>query len=350
MAHEAHILGLRLTESLSFSLPDVPDAGRLALSSEEPELPRPIQIELLVEPPHAMVERVQHVQTQASLREAVASYARIEGFPASVTTLRIVGPVKSREGWPVLSWIEQMLRLWSEGFVRRGAGTTFDENPDGKRTRYATHRHLYFFGSPCPDAICDAGSGQALVTFLTRMARCSSRMTRKEMVIALRYLSKTYENVPPEDRVPFLTVAMEAMLSPSDNNELKFRVAHRAARLLARDEGTARAIRETCSVAYDIRSKVAHGDFVGWETSKRGTKFDHVILVPALWTVVRGLIVTLAQIAAKRDDLDRALDEPFFPNSRLKTLLEDVEVLASDSRSMAALAALAAPADCDSSA
>jgi hypothetical protein len=330
VAHEVHILGVHLAERMSLSLPELPDSARVSLGSDEPALPRPIEISLLVEPPQAMADRVQHEQTRASLREALGEYASIEGFPATVTTLRIGGAVKSREGWAVLSWVEQMLRLWSGGFVRRGAGATFNEDPQGQRTRYAIHRHHYYFGSPYPEAVCDPGATEALGTFLTQMATCSARMSRREIVIASRYLSKAYDNVLPEDRVLFLTIAMEAMLSPSDNNELKFRVGQRAARLLASDEITAQGVREACSAAYDVRSKVAHGDFAGWEGSRRGAKLDHTVLVPAIWAVVRRLIVTLAQIDVKREDLGKALDEPFFPNSQLRRLLDDVKVLPCD--------------------
>jgi hypothetical protein len=322
--HEAHILGVHLAESVSLILPDVPASARIPLGSDECALPRPIEITLLVEPSQAMVGRVQDDRTRASLHEAVSKYAGFGNAPATVTTLRINGSVISREGWAVLSWVEQMLRLWSAGFVRRGAGTLFNADPQGRQTRYATHGHLYFFPSPHPDAVCNAEETRALGPYLTRMAEenCSVRMKDKKMVIASRYLSKAYENVLPEDRVLFLTVAMEALLSPSHHDELKFRVSQRAARLLAQDDAIALRVRDVCSTAYDIRSKVAHGVFEGWNASKH----DHTVLVPKIWEVVRRLIVVLAQVTAKWDALDKALDDPFFPNSRLTKILDDAKV------------------------
>jgi hypothetical protein len=85
--------------------------------------------------------------------------------------------------------------------------------------------------------------------------------------IALRYLSRSMgyaQNVYQpafEDHVLSATIALEALLSPSDNNELKFRIAQNAANFVGR---TASEREETFSIvtaAYDLRSKVAHGTF-----------------------------------------------------------------------------------------
>jgi hypothetical protein len=86
--------------------------------------------------------------------------------------------------------------------------------------------------------------------------------TSTDLKIANRYIERALTSrVRDEDKILFLTIALEALVSPNDRNELKNRNA-RAAALLAGINSDDRAkINKFIMECYDIRSKVAHGTF-----------------------------------------------------------------------------------------
>lgn len=90
----------------------------------------------------------------------------------------------------------------------------------------------------------------------------------KDIEISFRYLNRTFgflDGMPFEDKILFTTIALEALFSPSSNQELKYRVSQITSVFLGADEADREKIYLTISLAYDIRSDVAHGSFVGFE-------------------------------------------------------------------------------------
>jgi hypothetical protein len=80
-----------------------------------------------------------------------------------------------------------------------------------------------------------------------------------------------------------LTIALEALFSPSDNQELSHRIALRCAWLLSNNqpESSSDRIYDRVRTMYDLRSRIVHGsspretDIEGWIEIISGTKYDH---------------------------------------------------------------------------
>lgn len=87
----------------------------------------------------------------------------------------------------------------------------------------------------------------------------------EDIKISFRYLNKTFgflDGMPFEDKILFTTIALEALFSPPSGQELKYRVSQIASVFLGADEADREKIFLTISLAYDIRSAVAHGSFI----------------------------------------------------------------------------------------
>ena len=78
---------------------------------------------------------------------------------------------------------------------------------------------------------------------------------------AIRRFGYAHERYRSEDKIIDLLIAAEALLlsDGSYTGEVRYRLAHRAALFLAEADETRRIIFKRMGVAYDLRSKVAHG-------------------------------------------------------------------------------------------
>lgn len=80
--------------------------------------------------------------------------------------------------------------------------------------------------------------------------------------IALRHFGRSVDSIgvqPIEDRILHLVIALESLLSPADDRELKYRIALHAAYLLEQSHLGKERIYNLILDAYGIRSKLAHG-------------------------------------------------------------------------------------------
>lgn len=76
---------------------------------------------------------------------------------------------------------------------------------------------------------------------------------------ALNRLWRTYELQAWTDTIVDLTIAIEALLSPSDRQELSYRVSLRSAQLLGEKGEPSADIYRLVRLMYEIRSKTVHG-------------------------------------------------------------------------------------------
>lgn len=125
-------------------------------------------------------------------------------------------------------------------------------------------------------------------------------LSDNDLNIAKRYLDKALEcpNIPPaEDQILFLTIALEAMFSPSENQELSHRVAENVAFFFYKEGRDIDHAYRLVRLAYDIRSKVAHGAFNDFRVGKRGLEVSlPQELVAELSLLVREAIIAIANL------------------------------------------------------
>lgn len=77
--------------------------------------------------------------------------------------------------------------------------------------------------------------------------------------IAIRYFKKALNSVGNTDSLVNLTIAMERILLPKENRELRDKFSLRAAFILAEKFEVRQQIKDVFKKAYDIRSKIVHG-------------------------------------------------------------------------------------------
>ena len=214
--------------------------------------------------------------------------------------------------------------------LRDGAHACFDDDDDVERRGGGTWKPFDLMKRPMPSETLGEEHCHQLTHQLEVVAALTSRFHRKDLSIALRYFERTFTpNTPAEDRILDLTIALEALLSPSDRAELRHRVAQRTARLVGRDEDEAGRIHALCLWAYDIRSAVAHGSFKkfiekDWRKVATWQPVEHqnvgpVALVGDFHRVVRQVILACATLEMSRNEMEAALDQPM-PRKELKQL------------------------------
>ena len=85
--------------------------------------------------------------------------------------------------------------------------------------------------------------------------------------IALSRFNFFYDRIGPEDRIIDCMVAFENLLLP-ERNELNLRLALRSANLIGDSVADKHEIFEFFKYAYDVRSKIAHGEQISNERTK----------------------------------------------------------------------------------
>lgn len=88
----------------------------------------------------------------------------------------------------------------------------------------------------------------------------------KRISWAKYYLRKSYETENLNERMIFLTIALEAILG--GGTELRYRYSNRTAVLLGDDEEKRKKYFQIIWKAYDTRSKIVHGD-INWQVSRQ---------------------------------------------------------------------------------
>lgn len=75
------------------------------------------------------------------------------------------------------------------------------------------------------------------------------------------YYEASHERTEAAERLISLAIALEALFSPADQGELRYRISQHAAMLLGRTSEERRKIFADISAMYSLRSKLVHGNF-----------------------------------------------------------------------------------------
>jgi len=115
----------------------------------------------------------------------------------------------------------------------------------------------------------DIGELKKIAEALKTLGQCSN----KSLEIALRRLGYATERINPEDKLIDAMIAFESMIlsdvgAPQERGELRFRLSLRVAHLLGGDRNQMESNFKLMKKAYDLRSKVVHGDLLTPEENK----------------------------------------------------------------------------------
>ena len=146
-----------------------------------------------------------------------------------------------------------------------------------KWTHQIRHEGLYFVGDPRRRA---HAQGQApykieeneretltkyFAAFLTpeilRMVDDRSNKLRQSTLRAGEYFEKSHEIAELPERLVCLAIALEALFSPENQEQLKFRIAHGAAQFLGEGPEEKMSIFEDVQDFYSRRNKLVHGGY-----------------------------------------------------------------------------------------
>ena len=335
MAYYQHILGLQLDGSVELTVDPMPSFKPVDLPNNI-QLGGPVKIRLWSEPIPRLWERCE-LKGAAEQAQKAAAHPVHDPWPSTVTTVRVGARTFSHEGFAGMNWILTALRLSVVGLINGGAYACFDDDEDTERRGGGSWKPFDIMKRPMPSEVLSEGQCHQLSNQLEVVAALTSRFHQKDLSIALRYFERTFTpNTPAEDRILDLTIALEALLSPSDRAELRHRVAQRTARLVGRDARDAARIHALCLWAYDIRSSVAHGTFKKFKESewKKAARWQPkhcrsvgpVALVGDLHRVVRQVILACATLEMSRREMEVALDQPM-PRKELKQLRAAVKTM-----------------------
>lgn len=86
----------------------------------------------------------------------------------------------------------------------------------------------------------------------------TSTSLRQTTALAGNYFEDHHKRVKPEEKLIDLVIALETLFSPSRENELRFRIAQRAAILLGKTAPERESIRDFILRVYDARSGLVH--------------------------------------------------------------------------------------------
>ena len=167
-----------------------------------------------------------------------------------------------------------LLQYFKDGVVHLGY-TVPQYYP--KWTHQIRHEGLYFIGNPRRQA---HAQGQAhyrierselatltkyLAAFLTpevtRMVDDRGTNLRQATLRAGEYYEKSHEIPELPERLVCLAIALEALFSPENQEQLKFRIAHGAAQFLGETPEEKKAVFEDVQNFYGRRNKLVHGGY-----------------------------------------------------------------------------------------
>ncbi len=317
MKYECHFLGLQLGAPLRMTFDAVPDFGSDYEDPDEAPPRGPLTVEFSSVP-------LSDLWRRASGKQWPSIASQVQMFESSAPTVTLATMDSNRtHAWRLARILECLLRLSTPARIRRGAYATYEDNQD-RASAYVPPsfevmpRAYMDFTLPSSEVV-------ALEACIRGLISHTSRLSEKEIAIALRYFERAVStrSMCAEDRILTLTIALEALLSPSSKDELKFRIALRAARLAARNPDEASRINALCSWAYDVRSSVAHGSFDGFKEAAWKSACGYrpsgdggvLALVEDLVRVVRLCLLLRVMSGRKKDEHLKGLDGPYWASS-----------------------------------
>lgn len=151
---------------------------------------------------------------------------------------------------------------------------------------------------------------------------------RQAILRASEFYQSSHKQKDEAERLIHLAVALEALFSPDDKQELSFRIRQNASQFIGKNAEERKDIFKFLKDIYSLRSKVVHGSF-------DINKFYDGELIPIeknekLASIVRksllGFFILYLKGENKREDLLNLLDESALDNSLAEKLRQDSDV------------------------
>jgi hypothetical protein len=138
--------------------------------------------------------------------------------------------------------------------------------------------------------------------------------------MALRRFHFAYERARPEDKVLDYMIALEALLSDDERQELSFRLSLRLATLIGANADEREGVFNRTRIAYKVRSGVAHGKPIAESMRQHVTPAGQGGFLATLESDVRAALVEYIKLLASNKGkllgvLDKRILEGRFPNS-----------------------------------
>jgi hypothetical protein len=330
MPTHAHILGLRLPRAIAVDFDTQLPFARVVPESSPLELP--LRASLDDEPFEELWARCGDT-AEAQTSDAALWAPLVQS--GRVVTASLMGRAFKDAPWLAVDSIVTAIRLVLDAEVTRGAFAVNDFDDDGD-PEYTSWSQIQDDHVPATEPlVLNENDADELQRAIADVAALGPRLRVGDLAIALRYFERSFgTDLPSEDRVLNLVIALEALLSPSSKDELKNRVSTRAARLVGRDAAEAQRIQAVCGWAYDVRSAVAHGVFDGFREKdwKKALAFAPSSLRDGgvsqassdLRRIVRLVLVRRCTLDLDKSALGETLDAPL-ETPELSTLRDGTE-------------------------
>ena len=327
-----HVGGFQVSaRGVTLLVPDTPSFDEPATTGG-----RTFRVEIFQEPASNLWQRLPIDDAFAAGQ--IARAKKWEGPSYSATVLFVALPATGRRGAIVREWMLSALSLFLPVAIRPGPLVLV-----GRVARLIDSEDVTAGQFDCRSLTSEevwclsSDDGVRFSAFVSELSKlCSTFLRSTRLKIARRYFEKSSLAEAPEDRVLLLTVALEALLSPSGNDELKFRIASRASLLLGGSHHDVEHTFELVRSAYDIRSAVAHGAFDSFATKPCKAPVGRYLralglpesagvdpLLSALHHLVRYLIVYVAWLdhtGFGEDAIGRTTDHPRFVDRNGRSL------------------------------
>lgn len=172
---------------------------------------------------------------------------------------------------------------------------------------------------------------QTVARYLSAVTRYAALLAdfsttlRQAIATAGDYYEGHHRRLSPNDKLVDLSVALEALFSPSEKTELRFRISHSGALPLGSDPNDRKAIAALLKKAYDARSDLVHGG----KSPFTSGKFSEEHLA-RLGDLVRQAIIRFAVLYARgetqRDTSLASIEESMYDPATLEKLRSSTDV------------------------
>jgi Apea-like HEPN len=131
---------------------------------------------------------------------------------------------------------------------------------DPRRIPYQGGQALYKIDSQDLEPLAKYWNAMKVPTIANAINDRSSKL-RQAILRAGEYYEKSHETVDAPERLINLAVALEALYSPDNQEQLRFRISLAAAQFLGSDPDSKKKIFDTTQELYSRRSKIVHGGY-----------------------------------------------------------------------------------------
>lgn len=131
---------------------------------------------------------------------------------------------------------------------------------DPKRDAYRGGTEPYVLGSEDVKLLTRLRLGLTKGVIKKKLDDRSSKL-RQAILRAGEYYERSHQVLDYPQRLIFLAVALEALFSPENREQLRFRISQNAAQLLGKDPASKSSIFRSAQELYERRNKIVHGAY-----------------------------------------------------------------------------------------